>query len=139
MNPMIKPMLLFFLLGLGSAVHAEIAVIVHPSNGSALDDSAIGKIYLAKLKSFPGGGEAVPVNQAEGSATRTEFDDKALGKSPSQLKAYWSKLVFTGKGSPPKDVADDAAVKALIASNPNMIGYISSGAVDDSVKVVATY
>lgn len=139
MKPMIKPITLWLLIVLGSAANAEIAVIVHPSNGSTLDDSAIGKIYLAKLKSFPGGGEAVPVNQAEGSAVRTEFDDKALGKSPSQLKAYWSKLVFTGKGSPPEDVDDDAAVKALIASNPSMIGYISAGSVDDSVKVVATY
>jgi hypothetical protein len=27
-------------------------------------------------------------------------------------------------------------VKALVAANPNMIGYIDSSAVDDSVKVV---
>lgn len=139
MNSKLKYLSILLLILLGSAANAEIAVIVHPSNGSALDSSSISKIYLAKLKSFPGGGEAVPVNQAEGSSTRTAFDEKVLGKSPSQLKAYWSKLVFTGKGSPPRDVADDAAVKALISSNPNMVGYIDAGSVDDSVKVVATF
>lgn len=118
---------------------AEISVIVHPSNSAALDEKVISKLFLAKSKSFPGGGSAVPVNQADGEAARSEFDDKVLGKSSSQLKAYWSKLIFTGKGTPPKDIANDAAVKSLISSNPNMIGYINSSAVDGSVKVVATF
>jgi hypothetical protein len=44
--------------------------------------------------------------------------------------------VFTGKGTPPKDAGDDAAVRTLIAANPNMIGYVDAGAVDATVKVV---
>ena len=118
---------------------ADVVVIVHPSNGSSLDKSAIEKIFLSKSKSFPGGGEVVPINQADGTAPRDEFDSKVLGKSAAQLKAYWSKLVFTGKGNPPKDVASDADVKNLIANNPAMIGYIDAGAADGSVKVVQTF
>jgi ABC-type phosphate transport system substrate-binding protein len=45
-------------------------------------------------------------------------------------------LIFTGKGTPPKQSGSDADVKALIAKNPNMIGYIDASAVDGSVKVV---
>lgn len=52
------------------------------------------------------------------------------------MKAYWSKLVFTGKGTPPQEVPGDAEVKALIGSNPSTIGYIDAGSVDASVKVV---
>ncbi|NVK23675.1 MAG: phosphate ABC transporter substrate-binding protein [Gammaproteobacteria bacterium] len=118
---------------------ADIAVIVHPSNADALDESTISRIFLGKMKSFPGGGQAIPLNQDEGSATTGEFNSKVLNKSGSQLKAYWSKLVFTGKGTPPKAVSTDAEVISLVSSNPNIIGYVDAGAVTGDVKVIANY
>lgn len=118
---------------------ADIAIIVHPSNSASLDSDDVSRIFLGKAKSFPGGGTAVPVNQSEGSIVRTAFDDSILGKSASQLKSYWSKLVFTGKGTPPQEVGSEDEIKNLVSSNPNMIGYIDSANVDDSVKVVLTF
>lgn len=116
---------------------AEVAVIVHPSAGfDALTEDDIARLFLGKSKSFPGGAQAVPINQNEGSAAREKFNEALCKKNASQYKAYWSQLVFTGKGTPPKDAGDDAAVKALIAANPNMIGYVDASAVDASVKVV---
>ena len=116
---------------------AEIAVIVHPSTGfSSLTEDDVSRIFLGKSKSFPGGAQAVPVNQNEGAAAREKFNESVCKKNASQYKAYWSQLVFTGKGTPPKDAGDDAAVKALVAANPNMIGYVDAAAVDASVKVV---
>jgi ABC-type phosphate transport system substrate-binding protein len=70
---------------------------------------------------------------------RDEFNDKILGKSDAQLKSHWSRLVFTGKAQPPKDVGSDAEVIGLVKSNPGMIGYVSSGAASDGVKVIATF
>ncbi|WP_045857110.1 type 2 periplasmic-binding domain-containing protein [Teredinibacter purpureus] len=121
------------------AANAEIAVITHPSNASAMDGGAISLIFLGKKKSFPDGSQAVPVSQTEDAAPTAEFNDKILKKSSSQLKAYWSKLVFTGKGTPPRSVDNDAAVVSLVSSNPNIIGYVDASAVNDSVKVVATF
>lgn len=119
------------------AVRAEVAVIVHPSTtvGSMTEDE-VSRIFLGKSNSFPGGGTAVPINQDEASATRAKFNEAVCKKNASQYKAYWSQLVFTGKGTLPKDAGNDAAVKTLIAANPNMIGYVDSSAVDSSVKVV---
>lgn len=70
---------------------------------------------------------------------RTAFDDGIIGKSASQLKSYWSKLVFTGKGTPPQEVSSEDEIKKLVASNPNMIGYIDAANVDSSVKVALTF
>lgn len=124
-------------LALSGFARAEVAVIVHPSSGvTSLTDDDVSRLFLGKLNSFPGGGAAVPINQDEGSPVRDKFNEAVCKKNASQYKAYWSQLVFTGKGSPPKDAGKDAAVKALIAANPNMIGYIDSSAVDASVKVV---
>lgn len=116
---------------------AEVAVIVHPSSGVAsMTDDDVARIFLGKSNNFPGGAQAVPVNQDEGSPVRDKFNEAVCKKNASQYKAYWSQLVFTGKGTPPKDAGKDAAVKALIAANPNMIGYVDASAVDSSVKVV---
>lgn len=116
---------------------AEVAVIVHPSAGfDSLTEDDIARLFLGKSKSFPNGAQAVPINQNEGAAAREAFNVAVCKKNASQYKAYWSQLVFTGKGTPPKDGGDDAGVKALVAANANMIGYVDASAVDASVKVV---
>ncbi len=118
-------------------VQAEVAVIVHPSSGvDSLSEDDVARLFLGKTKSFPNGNQAVPINQNEGSATRDKFNEAVCKKNASQYKAYWSQLVFTGKGTPPKEGGDDAAVKALVAATPNAISYIDASAVDASVKVV---
>ena len=122
-----------------SAASAEVVVIVSAkSSVTTLSTEQATDIFLGTASTFPGGGPVVPVDQPEGSPVRDEFYSKAASKSPPQLKDYWSKLIFTGKGRPPKEVSDSAAVKKLVADNPNIIGYVDKGAVDASVKVVLT-
>ncbi|MEZ5435291.1 MAG: hypothetical protein R3E67_01295 [Pseudomonadales bacterium] len=55
---------------------------------------------------------------------------------PRNLNAYWSRMVFSGQGQPPKKVADDAAVLALVRANPNLIGYVDAVSLNNSVKVL---
>ncbi len=126
-----------FTLGLAGFTWAEVVVIVHPSAGfDSLSEEDVSRLFLGKSKNFPSGALAVPVNQDEGKFARETFNQIICNKNSSQYKAYWSRLVFTGKGTPPSDAGDDAAVKALISANPNMIGYIDASAVDATVKVV---
>jgi ABC-type phosphate transport system substrate-binding protein len=116
---------------------AEVAVIVHPTAGfDSLTEDELSRLFLGKSKSFPGGAQAVPINQDEGAPAREKFNENLCKKNASQYRAYWSQLVFTGKGTPPNDAGDDAAVKTLVSTNPNMIGYVDGAAVDGSVKVV---
>jgi ABC-type phosphate transport system substrate-binding protein len=115
---------------------AEVAVIVHPSNADAISQADVSAIFLGKKKAFPGGSSAVPIVLND--ATTDEFNKKLLGKSASQLKSYWSKLVFTGKANPPTSVSSDEML-SLIKSNPNMIGFVDSANVSADVKVVGTY
>ncbi|MBE0362559.1 hypothetical protein PULV_a0075 [Pseudoalteromonas ulvae UL12] len=118
---------------------AEVAIVVNTANANSLDQSAIAKIYLGKSKSFPSGDKIEFATLDDGHATTEEFNDKVLKKSSSQVNAYWSKLVFTGKGTPPKKLENDAAMLQFVASNPNAIGFVDAGKVDDSVKVIATF
>ena len=114
-NKILKTLAISSLFVAGIA-QAEVAVIVSASNGNgSLDQNTISRVFLGKSKNFPDGSQAVPVDQNAGSASREAFSSTVLGKSASQLKAYWSRLIFTGKGTPPKESGDDAAVKDLVA------------------------
>ncbi|WP_233716687.1 type 2 periplasmic-binding domain-containing protein [Ketobacter alkanivorans] len=125
---------------LGSSITlAEIAVIVHPANDSSLQADDIAKLYLGKSKKFSNGQSAIALDRGEGTELRVKFLESTVGKDESQMKSYWSRLIFTGKGIPPKVVETDAEVKELVSRNPDTIGYIDAGAVDDTVKVVATF
>jgi ABC-type phosphate transport system substrate-binding protein len=115
---------------------AEISVIVHPDNAMAsIDKSQAKKIFLGKSKKFPGGGKAKPIDQS-GGAAREAFHSTITKKNAAKLKSYWSRMVFTGKAQPPKEVADDAGVIAKVSGDPKAIGYVDSSSVDDSVKEV---
>jgi hypothetical protein len=118
---------------------AEVAVIVNPANADTITKDDIQKIYLAKTKTFPGGKTAIPVDQAEGSAIRVEFVSKVIDKDEAQMKSYWSRLIFTGKGVPPKVLASDAEVKDLVSRNVDAIGFIDATSADGSVKVVGKF
>lgn len=102
----------------------------------ALSNSQVADIFLRKASRFPDGTQAAPIDQTEGSAARDEFYVKATGKSAAQLKAYWSKIIFTGRGQPPPTVANDLEMKKRIRENPDAIGYIDRRLVDSSVRVV---
>ncbi|MBU0913034.1 MAG: phosphate ABC transporter substrate-binding protein [Gammaproteobacteria bacterium] len=135
---MLKKLIFIPALTLSFMAFANVAVIVHPSNAVTLSQDDINKIFTGRAKSFSDGKAAEPMNLAEAVAVRADFDQKALGRSSSQMKAYWSKLIFTGKGTPPKELASEQEVLDAVAKNPAAIGYVSAGAVTGSVKVALT-
>ena len=78
----------------------------------------------------------MPLDLAFGAPLRNEFYAKVAAKSPPLLKAHWTKMIFTGRGHPPKEVANSAAVRRMVADNPALIGYIDKADLDASVKAV---
>lgn len=118
---------------------ADVVPVV--SARSAVDElskSQVVDIFLGKTDRFPNGEPAVPIDQAEGSEVRDAFYVQFANRSAAQLKAYWSKIVFTGKGQPPREVSPSEKVKRVVASNPHLIGYIERADVDSNVKIVLT-
>lgn len=135
--------LLFFGIQSASSASGELAIIVNASNQSAdITAEEVASIFLGKSRNLPDGTKVIPIDQIEGELPRTEFYNKVVQKSQTQLNSYWSRLIFSGKGQPPFAVSSDTEVLEFIASNPNMIGYVDvsaleSGAVSD-IKVLLT-
>jgi hypothetical protein len=125
-------------LSLGSiVVKADVvAVVSAKSTITALDKSQVVDIFLGKASRFPNGVQAVPIDQAEGLAVRDEFYGKVVGRTAAQMKVYWSKIIFTGRGQPPPSVSNDIEMKKRISENVAAIGYIDRSLVDGSVRIV---
>jgi ABC-type phosphate transport system substrate-binding protein len=116
---------------------AELVVIVSSRNPNpVLNAEQVSAIFLGQTGSFPDGAAAVAIDQGLGAAQRDLFYRQLTGKTPALLKAHWSKMVFTGRGQPPREAASDAAVRRMVADNPSMIGYIERAALDPSVRPV---
>ncbi len=104
-----------------------IAVIVHPSNPVAdLNVAQIKQIFTGQLTNWRELGlpprEIDAINREEGSGTREAFEHLVMGKA---------------EVSPAAMVQDsNGAVREIVAGDPNAIGYISAGLVDNRVKAL---
>jgi ABC-type phosphate transport system substrate-binding protein len=114
----------------------DFVIIVNKDNGDAVDRELVTKIYRGEVKSWPAGGSVVPVALPEDNALRVAFDKEVLRKSPSQSKALWAQLTFTGKALPPRMADTENDVVKIVTESKNAIGYVSSHAAGASVKIV---
>jgi len=120
----------------GAGAADVVAVVSAKSRVTALNSDQVADIFLGKTSHFPDGTQATPVDQSEDSPARERFYAQFTGKSPAQVKAYWSKMIFTGRGQPPRQATNGAEAKKLVLENPNAIAYIDSRLVDGSVRVL---
>ena len=126
--------LLFLLMALSG--HADMVVIVdNKTNVTHISNSSVGDIFLDRLHTFDNGISVVPVNN---NALMKYFYLRVADRNQNEMQAYWSKLLFTGRGEPPLTLDDDQSVIQLIEHNPNMVGYVSAASVKDNpnVKVI---
>jgi len=125
------------LLACAAGQAAELVVIVSArSPVDTLRPDQVAAIFLGQSARFPSGALATAVDQPIGSEERNDFYQRVAGKNPALLKAHWSKMVFTGRGQPPRELPDSAAVRRAVAEDPGLIGYIERDALDASVRPV---
>lgn len=117
---------------------AEVSVIGSPGLPvDVITKDQAENLFLGKAQNI--NGVSVSIFDLSGSeAARAEFLEKVMGKTESQLKAYWSRQVFTGKGQPPKQGSAGDAVEFVTSSNEG-ISYVDSGSVPDGVKVLGVF
>lgn len=115
------------LLGSGPARAADIVVIVNPA-ADAPTREQVADVYLGKSRAY------TPIDHVEVAPIRAEFYRKATGRDLAQVKMAWARLVFTGKGLPPRETSGPAEMKRAVAADPKAIGYIDRADMDETVK-----
>lgn len=125
--------LLLLLAALGA--RAEVVVVVSArSPAQRLDRTQVSELYLGTSRVLPGGGQVQLL--ASMPPLRDEFYAKVLGRDANQVKAIWSRLIFSGKGVAPREYANATEIKGALQSNPNALAYIDRADVDASVRIV---
>jgi ABC-type phosphate transport system substrate-binding protein len=121
------------LMAASQQVYADVVVIVSAqSTAPPPSPERIARIFEGKSK------DMIPVDLARSSEERREFYSKFLGTDDALVRERWSKLVFTGKRSLPKEFTSSADLVKAVAADPNVIGYVDRSFVNMTVKVIYT-
>ena len=121
------------LMAASQQVYADVVVIVSAqSTAPPPSPERIARIFEGKSK------DMIPVDLARPSEERREFYSKFLGTDDALVRERWSKLVFTGKRSLPKEFTSSADLVKAVAADPNVIGYVDRSFVNMTVKVIYT-
>ena len=116
----------------GSGEH--LILVVNPDCGvTRLSREDIINIFMGRYRTLPTGIPALPIDQA---AEREQFYHLLVNKTPAEINAYWARLVFSGRASPPILAPTATEVKTLVENNLGAIGYLLRSDLDSSVRPV---
>ena len=125
------------ILTLRSAAAEPILVVVNKNNPLVtLPRQAVTDIFMGRTEYFPDGMPIFRVDASANSKVRAEFYRRLVNMSTSEVNAYWARLTFTGRATPPMQVRSDMDVTKLVEMNPSAIGYIRKGDMNEQLKTI---
>jgi len=131
----LRPLLgLLLLLLLPVAGAGELVVVVRQDSeiGQLRRDDVIN-IFLGRYRQLPSGKLAEPLDLTPESGT---FYEHLTGKSRAEINAYWARLLFTGRTTPPRQIDSQEKLIDTLLKNPQAIGYIDSTRLDRRLRVI---
>lgn len=128
----------FLLALMPLAASAEsIVVVVNPSSGvETLSRNDVINIFLGSFRQLPSGIPALPVDLPQGDAARAEFYRLLVGKNPSEINAYWSRLIFSGKTRPPIQAQRVEDAVSMVQGSVGAITYLERSKVSGRLRIV---
>lgn len=134
------PRLLFALclaLPPGAGARADLVVVVNAKSGveSLSLDEAVN-IFMGRYRQLPSGLAALPVDQPEGQPEKARFYHLLVNKSLSEINAYWARLIFSGKTSPPHQARSTAEVLDWLGRQRGAVAYLERSQVDPRFRIV---
>lgn len=123
---------------LGSSVAtAELVVVVNARSGvAAMTRNEVINIFFGRNRQFFNGTEVQPVDLVDANPQRAQFYRLLVGKDISEINAYWSRQIFTGRMQAPPRVDSSEDVLKWVAARPGGIGFVELSRADARVRVV---
>ena len=119
---------------------ASIVLVVNKQNNiSALTKKEVIDIYMGRFKTFPNGQAAIPIDFPQGSSEKRQFYKRLVGKDERKIKAYWSRLLFSGRAKPPAEVEPEKNLIALVSKEVDVLAYMRSSSVTPEMKIVYAF
>jgi hypothetical protein len=123
---------------LGHAQEANIQIVVAAdSEIDAITLEEATQLFLGRRTSLENGIRVTLVDLPSG-PVRNQLYQTLTGKNPVQVKAYWSRLVFSGRIRPPFEAVNQEEARAWLLTHANAIGYLPATVSDSRLKVLLT-
>ena len=116
-------------------VAGPVVVVSQESAIDSLSQNQVRQIFNGQLRRVSGI-SVKPLDLPNGSASRDAFYQQVTGKSAEQMKSYWARMIFTGRGMPPREVSSERELGMLVGSDPGFIGYVEESRVPAGLRVV---
>ncbi|EGV29682.1 hypothetical protein ThidrDRAFT_3126 [Thiorhodococcus drewsii AZ1] len=130
------------MLTLASSVIANetsLVVAIHVSAGvETLTRDQVINIFLGRFRQLPNGHLAIPIDQDSDHPIRAEFYRRLVGKNPAEIHAYWARLIFSGKTTPPREAESEEQIIQWLMTEPGAIGYLPADRLREPLKAVFT-
>jgi hypothetical protein len=128
--------LLFALMPFAASAE-NIVVVVNPGSGvESLSRNEVINIFLGGFRRFSSGIMAIPIDLPHSDPVREEYYRRLVGKTPSEINTYWSRLIFSGKTRPPGNAGSFEIARALVLESAGAITYLERGQVSKPLKIV---
>ncbi len=117
----------------------DLLVIVNKDNPmSFITKQQIVDLFMGRSPYFPSGDAVVKLDAPSSSKVREHFYQSLVNMSLPEVNAYWARLMFSGRATPPMLVPNEKDIVKLVASNSNAIGYISKSSSQELTGDVKT-
>lgn len=118
------------------AAAESLVVVVNPMSGvETLSRTDVINIFLGRFRQLPSGITAQPID-LPASPARVEFYRALVNKEPAEINAYWARLVFSGRTSPPIQTEHLEEVISALRAHPGGIAYLERSKVSRKEKIV---
>ena len=138
MKKILTSLIIIFFLALWewAPAYAEVLIITHPDvKETSLAKKEIKIIFLGKKVQWQDKSKINAAILVEADLYK-DFLQTYVNKTQNQFTNYWRKMIFTGKGFPPKRFQSSAELIVYVAETPGAIGFIKAGTEVKNVNVI---
>lgn len=120
-----------------ASICADLVVVANAKSGiERMSREEVVFVFMGRWRQLPSGIVAQPVDLPVDSPERSAFYRQLVNKSPSEIKAYWSRLIFSGSARPPISPESHEEQMRILASTQGAVGYLERSLVDNRVRIV---
>ncbi len=100
-------------------------VVVNESSGlTELSQKQVMSLFLGRAQFLPDGTRVKTFDFPVDSATRAGFYQRLTGKNIADIDAYWARLRYSGRASPPQVLADGDAIIQRVSEQGAALAYL---------------
>lgn len=132
--------LLYFLLTMSQCYaleNSEIEIYVHPSVPDKQYSLAdIRTIFAMRKKHWPDGTKIKVFVLPDDAPLHRQFTKSKLNMFPHQFRRIWDRLIFSGIGQAPEEVASLNDMQEKIETIPGAIGYLKKQSNNTKIRMI---